>query len=85
MLDRHIGYSVRIQLLLLTQCIGEPLGLVVVYNSYTQSIESNETQHSPVEALGLDQTADGEANPLLFPPEVRRALVLALHAGPSKR
>lgn len=56
-----------------------------MYYSYTQRVEANQTQHSPVEALGLDQTTDGEANPLFFPPKVRRALVLALHAGPGER
>lgn len=52
---------------------------------YTQRVEADQTQHSPVEALGFDQTADGEANSLLFPPEVRRVFALALHAGPGKR
>lgn len=56
-----------------------------MYYGHTQRVEANQTQHSPVKALGLDQTANGEANPLLFPPEVRRVLVLALHAGPGKR
>lgn len=56
-----------------------------MYNGYTQRVEANQTQHSPVEALRFDQAADGEANPLLFPPEVRGVLVLALHAGPGER
>lgn len=56
-----------------------------MYDGYTQRVEANQTQHSPVEALGFDQTADGKANPLLFPPEVRGALVLAFYTGPGER
>lgn len=71
--------------LVLTQCIGEPLRLVIVYYGYTQCVEANQTQHSPVEALGLDQTTDSEANSLLFSAKVRRAFIFALHAGTGKR
>lgn len=71
-------------MIVLTQGVGEPLRLVIVHYGHTQCVEANQTQHSPVEALGLDQTTDGEAYPLLFPPEVGRIVVLALHAGPSK-
>lgn len=73
------------KLLELTECKGEPLGLVIVDNGYTQRVEANQTQHSPVEALGLDQMADGEAYPLFFPSKVRGALVLTLQAGSGER
>jgi len=71
----------------LTQSEGEPLRLVVVNDGHTQRVEAHQTQHSPVEALGLHQVADSEAEPLLLPPEVRRVLVLvlALQAGPGER
>lgn len=69
----------------LTQSIGEPLRLVIVNYGYTQRVEANEAKHSPVEALRFDQAADGEAYPLFFPSEVRRAVVLALHTAPGKR
>lgn len=69
----------------LTQSIGEPLRLVIVNYGYTQRVEANEAKHGPVEALRFDQAADGEADPLLFPPEVRRAVVLALHTAPGER
>lgn len=56
-----------------------------MYDGHTQCVEADQTQHSPVEALRLDQAADGEADPLLFPPEVGRVFVLALHTGPGER
>lgn len=52
---------------------------------HTQGVQAHQAQHGPVEAVTLDQPADGEAHPLLFSPEVRRALVLALHAAASER
>lgn len=70
----------------LTQCICEPLRLVVMDDGHTECVEADQTQHCPVEALSLDQVSDGEAEPLLFPPEVRGTAVLAaLQAGPGER
>lgn len=56
-----------------------------MYDGYTQRVEANQTQHGPVEALGLDQTAYCETNPLFFPPEIRQVFILALHTGPGER
>lgn len=56
-----------------------------MYNGNTTCVEANQTQHSPVEILGLDKMADSETNLLFFPPEVGQALILAFHASPGKR
>lgn len=52
---------------LLTESIGEPVGLVVVHYRHTQRVQSYQTQHSPVEALRLHHAPDEEAHSLFFP------------------
>lgn len=70
----------------LTECVGEPLGLVVVHYSHTQCVQAHQTQHCPVEALRLHHAPDEEADSLFFPAQIRGALILAaLHAGPGER
>lgn len=69
----------------LTEEVGEPLGLVVVNNSNTQRVEGYQTEHSPVEGLSFDHAADVETHPpLLF---VKKSRVLQLgtfYAGSGK-
>ena len=51
----------------LTEEVGEPLGLVVMNDSDTQRVEGYQTEHSPVEGLSFDHAADVETHPpLLF-------------------
>lgn len=71
----------------LTESSREPVGLVVVDYGHAERVEAHHAQHDPVETVSLHHTADEEADPLLFTPEVRRAvhLTAALHAGPTKR
>ncbi len=71
----------------LTEGLCQPLGLVIVDYGHTQSIEANQTQNDPVEALSFHHAADEEADPLLLTPEVGGAvhLTAAFHAGPTKR
>lgn len=62
--------------MVLTEEVGEPLGLVVVNNSDTQRVEGYQTEHSPVEGLSFDHAADVETHPpLLF---VKKSRVLQL-------
>lgn len=61
---------------ILTKEVGEPLGLVVVYNSNTQRVESYQTEYSPVEGLSFDHAADVETHPPLF--FVKKGRVLQL-------
>lgn len=69
----------------LTEEVGEPLGLVVVNDSNTQRVEGYQTEHSPVEGLSFDHAADVETHPpLLF---VKKSRVLQLgtfNAGSGK-
>lgn len=60
----------------LTEEVGEPLGLVVVNDSDTQRVEGYQTEDSPVEGLSFDHAADVETHPpLLF---VKKSRVLQL-------
>ena len=69
----------------LTEEVGEPLGLVVVDDGNTQRVEGYQTEHSPVEGLSFDHAADVETHPpLLF---VKKGRVLQLgtfNAGSGK-
>lgn len=69
----------------LTEEVGEPLGLVVVNDSNAQRVEGYQTEHSPVEGLSFDHAADVETHPpLLF---VKKGRVLQLgtfNAGSGK-
>lgn len=57
-----------------------------MHYGHTQCVQPDKTQDSPVEALRLDHASDEEADPFLFPVEVRGVIVLAaLHAGPGER
>lgn len=71
--------------MVLTEEVGEPLGLVVVNDSNTQRVEGYQTEHSPVEGLSFDHAADVETHPpLLF---VKKSRVLQLgtfNAGSGK-
>lgn len=60
----------------LTEEVGEPLGLVVVNNSNTERVEGYQTEHSPVEGLSFDHAADVETHPPLF--FVKKSRVLQL-------
>lgn len=55
-------------------------------DGYTQSIEANQTQNDPVEALSFHHAADEEADSLLLSPEVGRAvhLTTAFHTGSTE-
>lgn len=39
---------------------GHPVGLVVVDDSYTDGVESHQTEHGPVEGVRLHHAADGD-------------------------
>lgn len=71
--------------MVLTEEVGEPLGLIVVNNSNTQRVESYQTEHSPVEGLSFDHTADVETHPPLLFVEKSRVLQLGtFNAGSGK-
>lgn len=66
----------------LTEEVGEPLGLVVVNNSNTQRVEGYQTEHSPVEGLSFDHAADVETHPpLLFVKKSRVFQLGTFNAG----
>lgn len=58
----------------LTEGLGEPLRLVIVDYSHTQSIQAHHTQNNPVEALSFHHAPDEESDPFLLPPEVGRTV-----------
>lgn len=69
----------------LTEGSGQLLGLVIVHHGHAEGVEGHHTKHHPVEALSLHHAADEEAEHLLLPPEVGRALVLpTLQTGAGK-
>lgn len=69
-----------------TQRVAEPLGLVVMNHGDAQRVQSDDTQHDPVEALSLHHSSDEETNSFFFTPEVRGTFTLtALQAAPSER
>lgn len=52
----------------LTEEVGEPGWLVVMDDGHTGSVESHQAQDNPVEDLGFDHVANGDAQePLLVP------------------
>lgn len=58
----------------LTEGLGEPLRLVIVDYSHTQSVQAHHTQNNPVEALSFHHAPDEESDPFLLPPEVGRTV-----------
>ena len=68
----------------LTEEVREGLGLVVVYHGHAQGVEAHQTQHGPVEGLGLHDVADEEAQTTLPLVEVGAFQLGALQAGPGK-
>lgn len=69
----------------LTEEVGEPLGLVVVNDSNTQRVEGYQTEHSPVEGLSFDHTADVETHPpFLFVKKCRVLQLGTFNAGSGK-
>lgn len=54
------------QVMLLTEEVRQPIWLVVVYYSNTQSVESYQTEDCPVKGLSFDNSTDIETQPLLL-------------------
>ena len=70
----------------LTEEVGEPLGLVVMDDGHTGSVESHKAQHDPVKHLGLNHVADRDTQKSLLVPEIGGPIHLcALDAGSGKR
>lgn len=57
--------------IILTKEVGEPWRLVIVDDGNTHSVKSHQTQDDPVEGVGLDHVADGDAQHALLTAEVR--------------
>ena len=70
----------------LTEEMGEPLGLVVMDDGHTGSVESHKAQHNPVKHLGFDHVADRDAQKPFFVPEIGGPIHLCtFDAGSGKR
>lgn len=54
----------------LTEEVGEPGWLVVMDDGHAGSVESHQAQDDPVEDLGFDHVADGDAQEPLLVPQV---------------
>lgn len=66
--------------------MSEPLGLVVMNNGHTGSIESHNTQDDPVKHLGFDHVADRDTQKPFLVPEIGGSIYLcALDTGSGKR
>ena len=63
---------------MLTEEVGEPLGLVVVHDGDAERVEGDEAEHGPVEGLSFDHAADVETHPAL--PLVEKGGVVQLGA-----
>lgn len=56
--------------------MGEPLGLVVMDNGHTGSVECYKAQHNPVKHLGFNHVANGDAQKPFLVPEIRDPIYL---------
>lgn len=71
----------------LTEEIGEPLRLIVMFNGHADGVEEHKDDDEPVELLRLDGIAYPEPESLFGPPELQtRALLLhfRLEVGRSR-
>lgn len=68
---------------LLTEEVGEQLGLVVMHRSHTHGVEAHQAEHRPIESLRLHYLADEESHSSLLL-TVILAILAALYTGAGK-